>query len=124
MMWQKGRNYYFWSIFFTISLVILQGCGSGKRGALNELEIQIQIPEGEVPEYFWYGVAKKIIRVKPEGKEAVEFNWEPGKSIEIDLEKGDKVHFFASDVQGRTLVEGEEEVSEEKKVSIPVHRVL
>lgn len=118
------KKLYHWLIIFNLGVLLLSGCGSDRRNAKDGLELSIQIPEGEQPDLFWYGVERKTLKLEPQGKDPVEMSWQPGVSLEMDLDEGDKIHFSATDSLGRILAEGEGTVPKEKKVSILVHRVL
>lgn len=124
MIQNSGQKLNYWWIFLTVVFALCAGCGSDKRDASSDLSIQIQIPEGEQPELFWYGVESRILTIKKEGMDPLEIDWLAGKSAALDLDAGDKVKLVGLDRQKRVLVEGEAEVTKEKKVSIPVHRVL
>ena len=116
-----------WCVFLTLAgiFLLLPGCGDMKqRKAAKELTVQLQIPEGENPELFWYGVQDKILRVKKEGEDPKELSWQENTRIPLDLSEGDLLQFQATDRNARILIEGEAKITQEKNITIPVHRVL
>lgn len=119
-------NLYRQGIFFAALLIAsfaLTACGNG-GGASDELAIALVLPEGEFPELFWYGVEKKSLSLAREGKVEKEWFWAGGARVDQELRKGDLLRFQGADREGRVLVEGVAEVSGEKKISIPLRRVL
>lgn len=119
------KNVYQWFFIYGFLLALCVGCGQEKgSNALDGLDLSLQIPEGEQPDLFWYGVESRALRITRDGREPTEWNWQPGKALELDLREGDRLQFFGFDSKKRVLIEGQAEVTEEKKVSIPVHRVL
>jgi hypothetical protein len=116
-----------WFVFLTVFALGaggLAGCGSLTRGEKSGLAVSLEIPAGEDPALFWYGVTQKTLRVSAEGDEPTVLPWEEGRAPEVELREGDKLEFFGNDEQGRLLVTGETTVGGEKKAAIPVRRVL
>ena len=89
----------------------------------DSLRVLVQIPEGERPELFWFGVEKRELEVK-RGEEVVSYPWNTGQAVEIDLSEGDSLVFRAFDREGRLVVTGDALVGSAKMVSIPLRRVL
>lgn len=114
-------------IFLTVlvfAFATLQGCGSVTRGKEEPLQISLQVPAGEDPEFFWYGVQTKTLRIVPKDGEAKDLPWDSGSKLEIDLREGDKLEFLGTDHSGLLLVTGNTVVGEEKKITIELRRVL
>jgi hypothetical protein len=120
----KGRVFFPWLFFFTILAfaAALTSCGSLTHGKESPLELSLAIPPGEDPQLFWYGVQKKALKVDS-GREE-EIPWEPGKTSDVGLKEGDKIVFLGTDSGGQLLVTGEATISQEKKATIPLRRVL
>ena len=112
----------FWLIAFTF--LTFPGCGKESLGKnCDPLRISVQIPAGEHPDLFWFGVEQKILQVK-KGNDLVSHPWVSGQAVDLGLEEGDELTFLGSDREGRLLVTGEAVVGEEKLVSIQLRRVL
>jgi hypothetical protein len=109
-------------LILCIALGMAAGCGKQDPEA-DSLRVLVQIPEGERPELFWFGVERKELEVK-QGDEAKAYPWNTGQAVEIDLSEGDGLVFRAFDREGRLLVTGEAIVGGAKMVSIPLRRVL
>lgn len=111
--------------FFVLASLTLQCCGLGlTQGKTDGMEVFLEIPEGEEPSLFWYGVHKKVLRWKPaRGTEQV-VTWENGLKADWELREGDKIEFLGTDEAGRLVITGEARVGEEKKATIPLRRVL
>lgn len=100
------------------------GVGCGKQDPeADSLRILVQIPEGERPELFWFGVDRRELELK-QGSETTTHPWNTGQAVEISLSEGDGLVFRAFDREGRLLVTGEAFVGSAKIVSIPLRRVL
>ncbi len=97
-------------------------CGRAEHGASEPLAIQLDLPEGEASELFWYGVQAKVLLVLRDGTEIYRLDWESGKQVALELEEEDQLRFMAYDQNGREMVRGEAVVTKEKKVTIPLHR--
>lgn len=110
------------SLIFCIALGL--GAACGKLDAESDsLRISVQVPQGERPELFWFGVERKELEVI-QGKGARAFPWNTGQAVEIKLSEGDSLVFRAFDREGRLLITGEASVGSAKMVSIPLRRVL
>lgn len=109
-------------LILCIALGLGAGCGKQDPEA-DSLRVLVQIPEGERPELFWFGVERKEIEVK-QGDESKSYPWNTGQAVEMDLSEGDSLVFRAFDREGRILVTGEALVGSAKMVSIPLRRVL
>jgi len=128
MLKHKGRELVRWFIllpfFWTVAFATLQCCGMVTQSKGEALNVSLELPAGDDPEQFWEGVDKKILRLSPTKAETVEVAWEPGKKTDIDLREGDKIVFLGFDLASRLVVTGEGIVTAEKKVTIPLRRVL
>ncbi len=124
----RGRDIFHWFVLFTFlaGAILLVSCGSTTHSNENPLQVTLQIPQGEDPQFFWFGVQDRVLRVEPKRGEPHAIAWEAGKTSNVDLREDDKVIFLGTDSGGRLLVTGEITVkeSEEKKVTIPLRRVL
>lgn len=109
-------------LILCFALGFATGCGKQDTEA-DSLRVLVQIPEGERPELFWFGVDRKELEVK-QGEEAKAYPWNTGQAVEINLSEGDSLVFRAFDQEGRLVVTGEAVVSQAKMVSIPLRRVL
>ncbi len=123
------RQYlYQWFTFPALIIacaLTLQCCGSGlTQSKTSPVEIILMLPQGEDPSLFWFGVQRKLLRWKPEEGGAEEIAWESGATAGWNLKDGDRIEFQGLDSSGRVLVIGEASVSEEKKVTLPLRRVL
>ncbi len=117
------RYYYF--TLYALAALTLQCCGSGLTRSENDhLEVSLQLPSGEEPSLFWFGVVKQTLSWKPEKGPVLNSVWSPGVKVDWEPKRGDKLEFIGTDEAGRVLVTGAAEVSEEKKVTIPIRRVL
>jgi len=127
MLQQQGRIFY-WRFTFFVCLVLssltFQACGQITQSKSSSLEVSLAIPEGEEPSLFWFGVERKTLRWKPGKGETKEVAWGSGESNQWDINEGDKIEFLGFDSSGRLLIAGELTVGEEKKVTIPLRRVL
>jgi len=128
MLQLQFSGFYQRSIFLTFFLVCsitLQCCGSRlTQSKSSKLEIFLEIPQGEDPSLFWYGVQKKILRWKPGKGEVQEAIWEIAAKAPWEVNDGDLLEFIGADESARVVVSGEVKVTEEKKVTIPLRRVL
>lgn len=108
------------------AFAFLHCCGAAtKEEADDGLAISLEIPAGVDPSIFWLGVQKKTLRVGGEEEgEAREYAWESGSRWRQDLRAGEKIEFLGSDEAGRLVVAGDAVVTEEKKITIPLRRVL
>lgn len=122
-MKRNGRKkLYHWFCILLLGALI-SGCGHGERAASDVLGVNLELPAGE-SELFWYGVETRKISVAREGKILQETAWNQGQILSCDLKAGDELIFTGLDGAGRTLVTGTVRVGEEKKVSIPLRRIL
>ncbi len=124
-MFKKNLNQ--WAIFLTFTLifcVFLGGCGRKGENEPDHLSIALHLPEGERPELFWFGVEKRSLSAWRNGVLLKEWPWSEGAQIDMNLEKLDQIQFRAYDRQERVIVEGSAPVTTEKKISIPLRRVL
>jgi hypothetical protein len=111
--------------FMIGAALTLQCCGQGvTRSKTGSLEIFLQLPQGEDPSLFWYGVHSKSLRWIPEKGTSQEERWEIGTKAPWDPSEGDLIEFLGKDESGRLVVTGEAKVGEEKKVTLPLRRVL
>jgi hypothetical protein len=121
---ERGRQkkLYHW---FCILLVVtsFSACGEREHGASDALTVSLELPADEA-ELFWYGVDARKISVLREGKVVKESTWNSGENVDYELEEGDELHFMGFDESGRLIVDGTAVVGPEKKVSIPLHRIL
>lgn len=111
-------------VLLAAALAVGCGKGGGENDDADSLRVSVQIPAGENPELFWFGVEKRELQVNRGGGESETFPWNTGQRVETKLEEGDGLSFRAFDAQGRLLVAGEATVGKAKIVSIPVRRVL
>lgn len=114
-----------WSKVFTLMVVLvlaLSSCGRMTRS--ESLEVFLALPEGEDPGRFWFAVETRSIQVRNGKGETTNFPFAEGAPIQVDLKKGDRIVFAGVDHQGRLLVTGEASVGDEKKISVPLRRVL
>ncbi len=101
------------------------GCGQEDNAGTGEtLAVTLQLPEGEHPSLFWYGVERRILTARRDGSLLKEWDWAGGKQVDIELDSDDGLEFRGFDRHGRLLVEGSAAVGKEKKISIPLRRVL
>lgn len=122
-MRNEGRNkLYHWFFIFAL-LIPLLGCGKGEHGASDALSVSLEVPPGEA-ELFWYGVTSRSLVVVHDGKAIHETAWQPGQKLDCDLEEGDELIFTAFDRHGYHVVKGSARIGKEKKVSIPLQRLL
>lgn len=109
---------------FMLCAVLGFNTGCGKQDPkVDSLRISVQIPEGERPELFWFGVDRRELAVK-QGDDTNSYPWNTGQAVEMNLREGDSLVFRAFDREGRLLVTGEAHVDDSKMVSIPLRRVL
>lgn len=118
----RRKKLYHWFCILLLGAAI-SGCGRGEHAASDALGVNLELPAGE-SELFWYGVETKRISVAREGKILQETAWNQGQTLSCDLKVGDELTFTGFDGTGRTLVIGTVRVGEEKKVSIPLRRIL
>jgi hypothetical protein len=118
----RQKKLYHW---FCILLVasLFSACGAKEHAASEALKVSLELPAGEA-ELFWYGVGEKKLSVSRDGKVLSELTWNQGQSISVDLKAGDQLDFTGYDASGRIVVMGSSTVSAEKKVSIPLRRIL
>jgi hypothetical protein len=109
-------------LILCVAFGLAAGCGKQDPEA-DSLRVLVQIPEGERPELFWFGVDKKELVLK-QGDESTTYPWNTGQAVEVSLSEGDGLVFRAFDAEGRLLVTGEAVVGSAKLVSIPLRRVL
>jgi len=102
----------------------LVACGSLTRGANSSLGVSLQVPSGEDPALFWYGVTQKTLTVTPDGADPTTVPWVQGQSPAVELRQGDHLTFAGTDAAGQLVVSGETNVGEEKNITIPLRRVL
>ncbi|MGZ3696288.1 MAG: hypothetical protein ACXWQO_20025 [Bdellovibrionota bacterium] len=122
-MKMNGRKkLYHWFSILLVGLALC-GCGSKEHGASEALSVSLELPAGE-SELFWYGVEAKKLVVMREGKAIVESTWNQGQSLPCELNTGDELTFTGFDGNGRAVILGTARVGEEKKVSIPLRRIL
>lgn len=122
-MKRNGRKklYHWFSILVVAAL--LSACGRGEHGASDALSVSLQVPAGE-SELFWYGVEGRRLKVSRAGKILQETAWNSGQALDLALEAGDELVFEGLDSDGRVVISGQASVGEEKKVSIPLRRIL
>jgi hypothetical protein len=123
------KNLYRRSVFFLVGIAIVftvSGCGKAlnEHNASEAVEVSITLPEGERPELFWYGVERRELALVRDHNEIQRFTWNPGQTISVELEEEDELYFFGYDGRGRDVVQGTGIVTREKKVSIPLRRLL
>lgn len=112
------------SVLGFVVFTLLTGCGAVTQSKNRDLSLNLEIPQGEDPALFWFGVTQKTLRVG-DGKGDPEIvTWQEGQSQAVDVREGDTVEFLGADDKGRVLVAGEATASGEKTLSIPVRRVL
>lgn len=99
-------------------------CGSLTQSANPSLGVSLQLPAGEDPALFWYGVTQKSLTVAPDGGDSTTVPWSEGQKPSVDLRQGDRITFTGADSAGQVVVTGETTVGEEKNVTIPLRRVL
>ena len=121
-MRRKKLYHWFAGIVLFASVISLEGCGRGKHGASDALTVGLETP-GD-PEFFWYGVTSRTLRILRDGQTQLETAWSPGQSMPFDLKEGDELTFMGLDKDGRLLLSGTAQVGKEKKVSIPLRRIL
>lgn len=111
--------------FCFLAIFTLPGCGKpgGGEGGGEPLRVSVEIPAGEIPELFWFGVENKRLQVSHDGKLESVF-WAAGQTLDLPLAEEDTLVFEGLDSQGRLLVTGEAMVGKAKLVSIPIRRVL
>ena len=117
--WPRFR----WLVLVWISIGVIPACGPLTRGE-NGLSVSLKAPEGADPSLFWFGVTRKTLILSAEGEEDHVLNWEEGAGEEVNLREGDRLAFQGMDGKGEVLVEGSIIVGKEKKVTIPIGRVL
>lgn len=101
------------------------GCGRKEEGQKRDaLSVSLQLPEGEQPDLFWYGVEKRSMVLERDQNPVREWIWQDGTGLNIEVDAEDQIRFRGLDRQGRILVEGTALVGKEKKISIPLRRVL
>ena len=120
---RKSRFLAHWFSICTLALT-LPCCGNITRGSGEPYSLQLELPGGEDPTYFWYGVQKRVLRQTHDNEQPVEIAWESGTKKALELREGDKLEFLGSDAEGRVLVSGSAVVGAEKKATIPLRRVL
>lgn len=119
---RRSRLLAHWFLLCTALSLTLQCCG-----AITEPEpysVGLELPEGEDPYLFWYGVQSRVLRIEREGAPPVDLAWESGGRRDLELRRGDRLEFSGSSEQGLLLVSGRALVGEEKKAAIPLRRVL
>jgi hypothetical protein len=104
-------------------LALLTGCGLVTRSETT-LELALELPAGEDPALFWYGVEKRTLQLRPGERDVQEVAWAGGARVEAKVDSGDSVQFLGSDGSGRILVKGQGVVAEKKKATIRLERVL
>lgn len=112
-------------VFLMTIAVILFSCGKLETivPGPGDLSIELQLPSSEDPGYFWDGVAKKTLRLKSESKDQ-EIDWSLGSRIELEVSEGDVFEFSGFDTWGNQVVRGQATVGSEKRVIIPIEKVL
>lgn len=119
------QSFYLRTLFCTVFLAIfLSACGKQVNDPSEELQIRLELPAGEMPEIFWYGVDRRELEISRSGETIGMWDWKEQGRIEVETEAGDRLGFRGFDHSGRVLVEGSATVDEEKKISIPLRRVL
>lgn len=116
---------WFARLFLLTAALVFSSCGkveSVVTGA-SDLTIELQIPSGEDPEFFWEGITKKVLTLKSESKNQ-EIVWAPGSKIELKVNEGDTLEFSGYDSWGDQVVKGKVRVGEEKRITIPLEKVL
>ena len=106
----------------TILWLTLTACGKAS-GESDSLSINLQIPQGEDPELFWYGLDRKLLTLEHEG-ERREYPWASGQNLSVETREDEKITFSAYDSVGDLRITGEATVGKEKRVSVPLRRVL
>lgn len=110
-------------ILGTILWLSLTACGKLPAGNNEVLSITLQIPNNEDPELFWYGLEQKTLTLEYKG-ERREYSWGSGQAVSAETHDGEKITFSAFDAVGDLRVTGEATVGKEKRVSVPLRRVL
>lgn len=110
-----------WFYLYPICVLVIVGCGRG--GAADALQVQLAVAGEESPELFWLGVERREMEIL--SKDGVwTIAWRAGTWQEESLREGDTLRFRGFDGAGHLLVTGEVRVGPEKRISIPVRRIL
>ncbi len=112
-------------IFLLTAALVFSSCGKVESivtGA-SDLTVELQIPSEEDPEFFWEGITRKTLRLKSESKDQ-EIPWSAGSKIELEVNEGDTLEFSGFDSWGEKVVKGQVQVGEEKRIIIPLEKVL
>lgn len=118
----RQKKLYHWFCILLVACAF-SACGKAKHGASESLAVSLELPSGE-GELFWYGVEERKLNVQREGKQVANFTWNQGQLVKVELKTGDQISFTGFDSNGRVVVMGQASITEEKKVSIPVRRIL
>lgn len=122
MAGKRQKKLYHWFCILLVGLT-LSACGRPEHSASDGLVVTLEVPAGE-SELFWYGVNSRKISILRKGEVLKESTWNSGETVDIDVEEGDEIHFMGFDDYGRQLIDGSTIVGAEKKVSIPLRRIL
>lgn len=122
-MRRKKLYHQFCWFALAAQIFMFSGCGKPEHTASDALAVSLDQPPGE-GELFWYGVSNRRLRVVREGQIKKEIAWANGETLDFDLKEGDELEFLATDGDGRLVISGRAPVGKEKKVSIPIRRVL
>ena len=104
-------------------MVSLNACGHKNGDASESLELHLQIPEGESPEIFWFGVHKKELVVKKENEKPVILEWDSKGRRALALDEGDELQFQGKNAKDEVIVSRSVRVGKESKLAIPIVRV-
>lgn len=115
------KKLYRWLYLYPICALALVGCG--KERAADALQVQVAVVGEESHELFWFGVVRKEVEIRGrEGSWVVP--WQAGAWHNEPLREGDSLQFRGFDEAGRLLVSGDATIGPEKRISIPIRRVL
>lgn len=118
---QAVKKFYRWFYLYPICVLLLAACG-GER-AEDALQVQVVAVGEESRELFWFGVIRKEVEVRGQEGSWV-LPWEEGVWHNEPLREGDTLQFRGFDEAGRLLVVGEVVIGPEKRISIPIRRLL
>jgi hypothetical protein len=120
---RKKLYHQFCCIVLLLPIFVFSSCGRPEHGASDALSVSLDQPSGD-EDLFWYGVSARTLKIVRDGETKQEIPWNSGQALEFDLKEGDSLVFSATDEQGRLVISGTATVGKEKKVSIPIRRIL
>jgi hypothetical protein len=100
--------------------LMLSACGKGPEA--DALRVRLELPAGQDPEVFWFGLDRKELTLTGENGTR-RLDWRPGSYAEVDARAGEEITFSAYDAGGEARVRGEARVGQEKSVTIPVRQL-